>query len=66
MYLENGVVRVGVDKDWGGAIREIWLDGQNLVNNWDGGRLIAVSIYDGMSTFPIGDGTHAHQTSTAT
>ncbi|MBI4762494.1 MAG: hypothetical protein HY780_14925, partial [Chloroflexi bacterium] len=47
MYLDSGVVRIGVDKDWGGAIREIWFDGQNLVNNWDGGRLIAVSIYDG-------------------
>jgi hypothetical protein len=47
MYIDSGVVRVGVDKDWGGAIREIWLDGENLVNNWDGGRLIAVSLYDG-------------------
>ena len=47
MYLDSGVVRVGIDKDWGGAIREIWYDGQNLVNNWDGGRLIAVSLYDG-------------------
>lgn len=47
MYLDSGVVRVGVDKDWDGAIREIWFNGQNLVNNWDGGRLIAVSIYDG-------------------
>ena len=49
MYIDSGVVRVGVDKDWGGAIREIWFDGQNLVNNWDGGRLIAVSLYDGDS-----------------
>jgi len=47
MYIDSGVVRVGVDKDWGGAIREIWFNGQNLVNNWDGGRLIAVSAYDG-------------------
>ena len=47
MYIDSGVVRVGVDKDWGGAIREIWFNGQNLVNNWDGGRLIGVSIYDG-------------------
>ena len=49
MYIDSGVVRVGIDKDWGGAIREIWFDGQNLVNNWDGGRLIAVSLYDGDS-----------------
>jgi len=47
MSIDSGVVRVGVDKDWGGAIREIWFNGQNLVNNWDGGRLIGVSIYDG-------------------
>jgi hypothetical protein len=42
-------VRVGVDKDWGGAIREIWYNGENLVNNFDGGRLIGVSLYDGDS-----------------
>jgi hypothetical protein len=57
MYIDSGVVRIGVDKDWGGAIREIWFDGQNLVNNWDGGRLIAVSLYDGNSQtgFDAGD-----------
>lgn len=57
MYIESGVVRVGIDKDWGGAIREIWFEGQNLVNNWDGGRLIAVSLYDGDSKtgFNAGD-----------
>jgi len=57
MYIDSGVVRVGVDKDWGGAIREIWSNGQNLVNNWDGGRLIAVSLYDGDSKtgFNAGD-----------
>jgi hypothetical protein len=57
MYIDNGVVRVGIDKNWGGAIREIWFDGQNLVNNWDGGRLMAVSLYDGDSKtgFNAGD-----------
>jgi hypothetical protein len=57
MYIDSGVVRVGVDKDWGGAIREIWFDGNNLVNNWDGGRLIAASLYDGDSKtgFNAGD-----------
>ena len=57
MYIDSGIVKVGVDKDWGGAIREIWFNGQNLVNNWDGGRLIAVSLYDGDSQtgFDAGD-----------
>ncbi len=57
MYIDSGVVRVGVDKDWGGAIREIWFEGENLVNHWDGGRLIAVSLYDGdaKSGFYAGD-----------
>ncbi len=57
MYIDNGVVKVGIDKNWGGAIREIWFEGRNLVNNWDGGRLIAVSLYDGDSKtgFNAGD-----------
>jgi len=57
MYIDSGIVKIGVDKDWGGAIREIWFNGQNLVNNWDGGRLIAVSLYDGDSQtgFNAGD-----------
>ena len=47
LYLDSGVVRVGVDRDWGGAVREIWVGGLNLVNNYDGGRLLGVSFYDG-------------------
>lgn len=46
LYLDSGTVRLGVDTAWGGAIREIWLNGQNLINNYDGGRLLAVSFYD--------------------
>jgi Bacterial Ig domain len=46
LYVDSGQVRVGVDRRWGGAIREIWLGGQNIVNNNDGGRLIGVSVYD--------------------
>ncbi len=46
LYLESEHVRLGVDTRWGGAIREIWFQGDNLVNNYDGGRLIAVAFYD--------------------
>ena len=47
IYLDNGTIRVGVDKQWGGAIRELWHDGVNLINNHDGGRLAGISVYDG-------------------
>jgi hypothetical protein len=46
LYLDSGVVRVGIDTQWGGAIREIWFKGENIINNYDGGRLLAVSFYD--------------------
>lgn len=46
LYLESESVRVGVDSRWGGAIREIWFEGENIVNNYDGGRLIGVAFYD--------------------
>ena len=55
MYLARFGLRVGVDKEWGGAIREIWLDGENLVNNFDGGRLIGISLYDSLTVPPSGD-----------
>lgn len=48
-YLDNGVIRVGIDLDLGGAIT--WLsksgDSLNLVNNWDWGRQIQMSFYSG-------------------
>lgn len=40
------MVKIGVDMRWGGAIREIWFEGHNLVNNFDGGHLIGVAFYD--------------------
>lgn len=46
LILDSGEVRVAVDKVWGTAIREIWLGDRNLVNNYDGGRLIGISVYD--------------------
>jgi hypothetical protein len=49
LYIDNGTLRVGVDKQWGGAIRELWYQGENLVNNYDGGRMIGASLYDAAS-----------------
>jgi hypothetical protein len=46
LYLDSGMVRLGIDTQWGGAIREIWFNGENVINNYDGGRLLAVSFYD--------------------
>lgn len=46
LMLDSGEVRVAIDKVWGTAIREIWLGDRNLVNNYDGGRLIGISVYD--------------------
>jgi hypothetical protein len=46
LYLDSGAVRLGIDTEWGGAIREIWFHGENVINNYDGGRLLAVSFYD--------------------
>lgn len=55
LSLNNGRLRVVVDKRWGGAIREIWLEGENLINNFDGGRLSGVSLYDEHTVPPSGD-----------
>ena len=46
LYLDSGTVRLGVDTEWGGAIREIWFNGESIINNYDGGRLLAASFYD--------------------
>ncbi len=55
LTLDNGRLRVVADKRWGGAIREIWFQGRNLVNNFDGGRLSGVSLYDEHTAPPSGD-----------
>ena len=44
--LDNGIVRVEVDLDQGGAITEISHQGYNLVDTNDSGRLIQVSLWD--------------------
>ncbi len=52
-YLDNGVIRLGVDLDLGGAIT--WLsksgDPANLVNSHDWGRQIQMSFYSGPIPF---------------
>lgn len=46
--LNNGVIRVGVDSRYGGAITHLAsATGPNMVNNFDLGRQIQIGIYDG-------------------
>jgi len=54
-FIENGSVRLGVDLNLGGAIT--WLSksgGENIVNSWDLGRQIQMSIYSGPVPFAVG------------
>lgn len=47
-YLDNGIIRVGVDLNHGGAI--VYLapkGGLNLINNFDLGRQVQMSFYSG-------------------
>jgi hypothetical protein len=49
-FLDNGTVRIGVSRSYGGAIT--WLStngGANLINNFDRGRQIQQSYYAGAS-----------------
>lgn len=55
VFLDDGVVRVGIDKRWGGAIRELWYGGRDLVNAYDGGRLAWVSLYDAAASYDPDD-----------
>ncbi len=49
-FIDNGSVRVGVSRAYGGAITWLSLhDGPNLVNNYDKGRQIQQSYYAGAS-----------------
>lgn len=47
VYLSNGILKVGINLDWGGAITEIIYNNANLVDRHDTGRLIQTSFYDG-------------------
>lgn len=57
--ISNATLTVGIDKNWGGAIREISFQGQNMINTFDAGRLMAVSVYDGNLAYPDNPGDPA-------
>lgn len=57
VYLDNGMVKVGVNLDWGGAISEIIYQGKNFVNKHDTGRLIQVALFDTQDPSEIYDST---------
>ncbi|WP_128546511.1 hypothetical protein [Larkinella soli] len=60
-HLDNGVVRVEVDLDLGGAIRRIASSTAkvNLVNTWDPGRYVQASFYSGPNPYtPNGKQPH--------
>ena len=50
-YLDNGIIKVGVNLDWGGAISEISHQGFNLIDDHDAGRLAQVAFYDDSSAW---------------
>jgi hypothetical protein len=53
-FLDDGIIRVGVNLDAGGAITYLSAageDAENLVNNWDWGRQIQMSHYSGPVPF---------------
>ena len=52
-YLDNGVIRVGVDMGKGGTITYISRSGSglNVVNSWDLGREVQQSYYSGPDNF---------------
>src|SRR5258706_4380876 len=54
--IDNGVIRLSVDMTWGGAIRELSYAGENVVNSYDAGRLIGISLYDGASPVSLNPG----------
>jgi hypothetical protein len=61
-YLDNGVIRVGVDLNLGGAI--VYLSPsprtgaeRNVINSWDWGRQVQMSYYSGPVPFVV-DGKH--------
>lgn len=53
-FLENGVVKVGVDLHRGGAIVFLARDGgSNLINNFDLGRQVQLSFFSGPIPFGV-------------
>lgn len=65
-YLDNGIIKVGVNLSKGGAISEISHQGFNLVDNNDTGRYVQVGLYDGTGVYgwnPVQGGNEANQES---
>jgi len=54
-YRDNGVIKLGIDLNLGGAITHLSRSGtgDNVVNNWDWGRQIQMSHYAGPSPFKV-------------
>jgi hypothetical protein len=55
-YLDNGVIRLGVDLNLGGAITFLSKSKSdlNLINSWDWGRQVQMSYYSGPVPFTPG------------
>ena len=61
-YLDNGIIKVGVNLDWGGAISEISHQGFNLIDDHDAGRIAQVAFYDNNSVWnPVQGGDVSNQ-----
>lgn len=54
-FLDNGVIRLGIDLNLGGSITWLSRSGsdQNVVNSWDFGRQIQMSYYSGPVPFAL-------------
>lgn len=61
-YIQNDVIKVGIDLNMGGAITYVSdkSNGVNLINNWDLGRQVQMSFYSGPVPFEP-DGKKAHK-----
>jgi hypothetical protein len=62
LWLDNGVVKVAIDKDYGGAI--VWVSAsesnENMINNADKGRQLQQSYYAGRSLDRQKEGQSSH------
>ncbi len=56
LYLDNEQIKVGIDLKRGGSI--VYLSrgqGENLINNYDFGRQVQLSIYSGPVPYAVGE-----------
>jgi len=47
LYLDNGIVKVGLETTCGATVAQVVLNGVEIVNRFDCGREIQVAFYDG-------------------